>query len=67
MQKSLLDLILRLQEELEVTSVAVSHDMRAVLAISTHVAMLRNGRIIFYGAPEELLNTRNPYVREFID
>lgn len=65
--RTIVDLILRLQQELEVTSVAVSHDMRAVLAISTHVAMLRNGRIIFYGAPEELVKTKNPYVREFID
>jgi ABC-type transporter Mla maintaining outer membrane lipid asymmetry ATPase subunit MlaF len=38
-----------------------------VLAISTHVAMLRNGRIIFYGTPDELKQTKNPYVREFID
>ncbi|MGD8867973.1 MAG: ABC transporter ATP-binding protein, partial [Gemmatimonadales bacterium] len=65
--RTIVDLILRLQDELEVTSVAVSHDMRAVLAISTHVAMLRNGRIIFYGSPEELMGTKDPYVREFID
>ncbi len=65
--RTIVDLILRLQRELEVTSVAVSHDMRAVLAISTHVAMLRDGRIMFYGTPEELLETKNPYVREFID
>ena len=65
--RTIVDLILRLQRELEVTSVAVSHDMRAVLAISTHVAMLRDGRIMFYATPEELLQTKNPYVREFID
>ena len=65
--RTIVDLILRLQRELEVTSVVVSHDMRAVLAISTHVAMLRDGRIMFYGTPEELLQTKNPYVREFID
>ncbi len=64
--RTIVDLILRLQRELEVTSVVVSHDMRAVLAISTHVAMLRDGRIMFYGTPEEL-QTKNPYVREFID
>jgi phospholipid/cholesterol/gamma-HCH transport system ATP-binding protein len=65
--RTIVDLILRLQRELEVTSVVVSHDMRAVLAISTHVAMLRDGRIMFYGTPEELLQAKNPYVREFID
>ncbi|MGD8699663.1 MAG: ATP-binding cassette domain-containing protein [Gemmatimonadales bacterium] len=65
--RTIVDLILRLQRELEVTSVVVSHDMRAVMAISTHVAMLRNGRIMFYGTPKELLEEKNPYVREFID
>jgi phospholipid/cholesterol/gamma-HCH transport system ATP-binding protein len=64
---TIVQMILRLQSELEVTSVVVSHDMKAVMAVSTHVAMLRNGGIIFYGTPEELSQTENPYVREFLD
>jgi phospholipid/cholesterol/gamma-HCH transport system ATP-binding protein len=64
---TIVEMILRLQSELEVTSVVVSHDMKAVMAVSTHVAMLRNGGIIFYGTPEEVAQTKNPYVREFLD
>ncbi len=65
--RTIVELIKRLQTELDVTSVVVSHDMKAVLEVSTHIAMLRDCRIIFYGTPEEILTSDNPYVREFVD
>jgi phospholipid/cholesterol/gamma-HCH transport system ATP-binding protein len=64
--RTIVELIKRLQAELDVTSVIVSHDVRAVVATSTHIAMLRDGHIIFYGTPNEFLDSENPYVREFI-
>jgi phospholipid/cholesterol/gamma-HCH transport system ATP-binding protein len=65
--RTIVHLIQRLERELDVTSVVVSHDMRAVLAVSTHIAMLRDRRIIFYGTPEEIEGSDNPHVREFIE
>lgn len=65
--RTIVDLIKRLQDELEVTSVVVSHDVRAVLTVSSHIAMLKDSRIIFYGTPDEILNSDNPHVREFIE
>ena len=65
--RTIVDLIIRLQRELEVTSVIVSHDVRAVLAISTRIAMLRDCQIVFYGTPEEMVASQDPYVREFIE
>jgi phospholipid/cholesterol/gamma-HCH transport system ATP-binding protein len=65
--RTIVELIRRLETELDVTSVVVSHDMRAVLAVSTHIAMLQDGGIIFYGTPEEIRASDNPYVQEFID
>ena len=65
--RTIVELIKRLQTELDVTSVVVSHDMKAVLEVSTHIAMLRDCRIIFYGTPEEIAVADNPYVREFVD
>ncbi|NIN72871.1 MAG: ATP-binding cassette domain-containing protein [Gemmatimonadetes bacterium] len=65
--RTIVKLIKRLQAELEVTSVVVSHDVRAVLEIATHIAMLRDSRIIFYGSPEEFVRASDPYIREFID
>jgi phospholipid/cholesterol/gamma-HCH transport system ATP-binding protein len=65
--RTIVKLIKRLQAELDVTSVVVSHDVRAVLEVSTHIAMLKDSRIIFYGPPEEFVRTSDPYIREFID
>jgi phospholipid/cholesterol/gamma-HCH transport system ATP-binding protein len=65
--RTIVHLIQRLERELDVTSVVVSHDMRAVLAVSTHIAMLRDRRIIFYGTPEDIENSDNPHVREFVE
>ncbi len=65
--RTIVDLIRRLEDELEVTSLVVSHDMRAVLAVSTHIAMLHGGRIVFYGTPDEILASNDPHVREFIE
>ncbi len=64
--RTIVDLIKRLEDELDVTSVVVSHDMRAILEVSTHIAMLKDRCIIFYGTPEEIVASENPYVREFI-
>lgn len=65
--RTIVELIKRLQAELDVTSVVVSHDMKAVLEVSTHIAMLRDCHIIFYGTPEEIMVSDNRYVREFVD
>ncbi|NIW37646.1 MAG: ATP-binding cassette domain-containing protein [Gemmatimonadetes bacterium] len=64
---TIVELIQRLQRELDVTSVVVSHDVRAVMAVSTHIAMLRDCRICFYGTPEEMEASTDEYVRQFID
>lgn len=61
------DLMQRLQQELDVTSVVVSHDVPLVMAVATHVAMLRDSHIIFYGTPAEMQESTNKFVREFID
>jgi phospholipid/cholesterol/gamma-HCH transport system ATP-binding protein len=65
--RTIVELMKKLQAELDVTSIIVSHDVRAVLAVSSHIAMLRDGRIIFYGTPEEMVSSTDPHVREFVD
>jgi phospholipid/cholesterol/gamma-HCH transport system ATP-binding protein len=61
------DLIKKLQKDLKVTSVVVTHDMKSAYAIADKIAMLYNGRIIQLGDPDEIRNTQNPVVRQFID
>ena len=61
------DLILDLQERLKITSVVVTHDMTLCYKIADKVAMLFEGKIIFHGTVEELKNTEDAVVRQFIE
>ncbi|MCP4649153.1 MAG: ABC transporter ATP-binding protein [PVC group bacterium] len=60
------DLIVRLHKQLKVTSVVVTHDMTSAYKVGTKIAMLYDGRIIAQGPPEEIKNTKDPIVRQFI-
>ena len=60
------DLIIELQNKLKITSVAVTHDMVSAYKIATRIAMMYQGKIIQLGTPDEIRNTQNPVVRQFI-
>lgn len=60
------DLIIEMKQKLLVTSVAITHDMRSAYKIADRIAMLYQGRIIAAGAPDEIKNTDNAIVRQFI-
>ncbi len=59
-------LIMRMQEELNVTSVVISHDIEGAFKIGDYIAMLHDGRIRASGTPEAIRNTEDPVVRQFI-
>ena len=59
-------LILKLQRELGVTSVVVSHDIRSSFRMASKIALLANRRIGFFGTPEEMTGSDDPYIREFL-
>ena len=59
-------LILKLQRELRVTSVVVSHDIRSVFRMATKVALLHDRKIVFFGTPEEMSAAEDPYIRDFL-
>ena len=59
-------LIRKLQRELGVTSVLVTHDIRAGFRVANRVNLLREGEITFRGTPEEMLAARDPYIQEFL-
>ena len=61
------ELILDLQKNLKMTSIVVTHDLKSVYKVSTRVAMLLEGKIIATGTPDEIKNTTNPYVQQFIN
>jgi phospholipid/cholesterol/gamma-HCH transport system ATP-binding protein len=60
------DLIIRMREELNITSICVTHDMVSAYKISDRIAMIYEGEIIFTGTPDEVRNTDNPVVQQFI-
>ncbi|MBN2329198.1 MAG: ABC transporter ATP-binding protein [Candidatus Omnitrophica bacterium] len=60
------DLIASLAEELNATSVVITHDMASAFKISSHISMLLNGKVIFTGSPEETRETDNEIVQQFI-
>ncbi|MCH7824011.1 MAG: ABC transporter ATP-binding protein [Acidobacteria bacterium] len=60
------DLILDFHQRLHVTSVTITHDMISAYKIGDRIAMLHEGRIEEVGTPEEIQNSSNPVVQQFI-
>ena len=60
------ELIIQMREKLNVTSIAITHDMKSAYKIADRIAMLYQGKIIEVGTPEEIKNSRNPIVQQFI-
>ncbi len=60
------DLILKLKKETQMTAIAVTHDMKSAYKISDRVAMLYQGKILEVGTPQEIQNSKNGIVRQFI-
>jgi phospholipid/cholesterol/gamma-HCH transport system ATP-binding protein len=60
-------LVQRLDQELGVTSVMVTHDVRGAFRVADRLALLSEGMIIMQGTPQEFLDSKNPKVREFLE
>ena len=60
------DLIIDLNHKLKMTSIVVTHDMTSAYKIATRIAMLYHGKIVEVGTSEEIRNTEDPLVRQFI-
>jgi len=60
-------LIIKLNKELEITSIVVTHDLASAYKVGDRIAMLHSGKIIFTGTPDEVRNTDNETVRQFVE
>jgi phospholipid/cholesterol/gamma-HCH transport system ATP-binding protein len=60
-------LIMKMADELGVTSIVVTHDMKSAYRIADRVAMLYDGTIRFSGTPEQIQAAEDPVVRSFIE
>lgn len=60
-------LILRVRDHLDATTVVVTHDMRSARRIGQHVFMLHERKIYAQGSATEIFESRDPVVRQFVD
>ncbi len=60
------ELIVTMREKLDVTSIAITHDMNSAYRIADRIAMLYQGEIIEVGTPQEIKSSQNPIVQQFI-
>ena len=60
-------LVRRLDNELGVTSVMVTHDVRGAFRVADRLALLTGGKIVQQGTQEEFLSSQNPKVKEFLE
>jgi len=61
------DLMMCVRDRLHVTSVVVTHDMRSARRLGQHVIMLHRGKIHANGPPDEIFNSQDPTIRQFVD
>jgi phospholipid/cholesterol/gamma-HCH transport system ATP-binding protein len=61
------ELVKRLDNELGVTSVMVTHDVRGAFRVADRLALLTGGKIVQQGTQEEFLASQNPQVKEFLE
>jgi phospholipid/cholesterol/gamma-HCH transport system ATP-binding protein len=60
-------LIMRMKQELGVTSLVITHDMKSAYSISDRIAMLYEGRVVEVGTPDEIRTSGNEVVRSFVE
>jgi len=59
-------LIQRLKAQLHLTSIVVTHDMRFAQRLADKIVFLHEGKVHFFGTTEEMRNTEDPVLREFL-
>ncbi|MDP2928411.1 MAG: ABC transporter ATP-binding protein [Candidatus Omnitrophota bacterium] len=64
---SINELIRSLHDKLQVTSLVVTHDMKSAYHIADKIAMMYKGKIILEGTPEQIRETTDPVVHQFIN
>ena len=67
MSDSIDKLIIRVRDQLKVTSVVVTHDMRSARRVGNHVFLLHEKKMYAHGTPEKIFTSQDPVVRQFID
>ncbi|HUS34335.1 MAG TPA: ABC transporter ATP-binding protein [Verrucomicrobiae bacterium] len=60
-------LVIRIAERLNVTSIVVTHDTRSMRRVGKRILYMRNGKIYVDGTPEEIFSSTDPIVHQFVN
>ena len=60
-------LMVRMREQLGVTGIVITHDMRSAYTVGTRIAMLYEGRVHAVGSVDEIQHSKDPLVRQFVE
>jgi len=60
------NLIMRLKDQLHLTSIVVTHDMRLAEKLADRIFFLHEGKAVFFGTMEEMRKSEDPIVKEFL-
>jgi len=59
-------LMLRLKQQLNLTSVVVTHELDLMRKVADVVAVLYEGRVVYFGPVNGLERSNHPHVQEFL-
>ena len=62
----IVQLIRLLNDALGMTSILVSHDIHETISIADYVYLISNGNIVGFGTPEQLMDSNNEWVKQFM-
>jgi phospholipid/cholesterol/gamma-HCH transport system ATP-binding protein len=60
------ELIIKLQKQLKVTSIVVTHDMASAFKVGDRIVMLFEGKLIFDGTPQQVQESQDERVKRFV-
>ena len=60
------ELVLKLKQELHVTSIVVTHDLTSAFKVADHMVMLHEGHVVLAGEPEMFRSSTDPIVCRFL-
>lgn len=66
MTEAINHLIIDTQQNFNLTCVVISHDIHSIFKLGHKIAMLYEGEIIEYGTPDEIRESRNPVITQFL-
>jgi phospholipid/cholesterol/gamma-HCH transport system ATP-binding protein len=66
MSDHLANLMLRLKQQLKLTSVVVTHDLALMRKVADQVVFLYDGQVIYFGPTSQIEKCDHPHIREFL-